>query len=446
MRAVSSTLNKIMIVIGTRPEIIKMSPLIREIKKSEIELILVHTGQHYDYELSQIFINSLKLPEISFNLNVGSSSHLEQLATIMIRLEDVIKKSKPEIVLAQGDTNSVLATSLACIKLGISFGHVEAGIRSFDMTMPEEVNRRTTSTISHLNFAPSERAVTNLLLERIDSERIHLTGNTIVDATLQNLDISKSNTFPELEPIYSFIGKEDFILCTIHRPSNVDSINRLTEIISAFEILSEHSVKIVFSMHPRTRSHLEKFNLLSTLSQVENVHICNPLDYLPFLQLMSKCSLILTDSGGIQEEAVTLKKRCITLRENTERPETIEMGLNELCPTESTMIVEKVLSKINSQENLIQLNKTSNPYGDGDSSVKILKIIKERIAEIDFKTPSFLQSGSPQYTSHQIEKTIELKVFLNKNSKIVVVFNELGNPIDLPKILYPNYTVVTLGE
>lgn len=442
----SSTLNKIMIVIGTRPEIIKMSPLIREIEKSEIELILVHTGQHYDYELSQIFINSLKLPEISFNLNVGSSSHLEQLATIMIRLEDVIKKSKPAIVLAQGDTNSVLATSLACIKLGIPFGHVEAGIRSFDMTMPEEVNRRTTGTISHLNFAPSKRAVTNLLLEQIDPERVYLTGNTIVDATFQNLDIAQSNTFQELEPIYSFIGKENFILCTIHRPSNVDSKDKLSEIVKAFGILSDHSVKIVFSMHPRTKSQLEKFNLLSSLSQVENVYICSPLDYLPFLQLMSKCSLLFTDSGGIQEEAVTLKKRCITLRSNTERPETIEMGLNELCLTESTMIVEKILSKINSQDELIYPNEITKPYGDGDSSVKILKIIKERIDEIDFKTPSFLQSGCPQYTSHQIEKTIELKDFLDKNSKIVVVFNELGNPINLPKILYPNYTVVTLGE
>jgi len=341
-----STLNKIMIVIGTRPEIIKMSPLIREIKKNRIELILVHTGQHYDYELSQTFIKSLRLPKINFYLNVGSSSHIDQLTSIMMKLENILEATNPDIVLAQGDTNSVLGTSLACVKLEIPFGHVEAGIRSFDMTMPEEVNRRLTAVVSHLNFAPSERAVTNLLLEGIDSSRIFLTGNTIIDATFQNLEIAQNSAFPILQPIYNFIGEDDFILCTIHRPSNVDSQKNLTEIIRAFEDLSEHQIKIVFSMHPRTKHKLAEFNLLKRITKIINVYICNPLDYLPFLQLMDKCSLIFTDSGGIQEEAVALRKQCITLRENTERPETIEMGLNELCPTVSSEIVKKTLNKI----------------------------------------------------------------------------------------------------
>ena len=442
----SELLKKIMIVVGTRPEIIKMSPIIREIVKQNIDLIIVHTGQHYDFELSQVFFEDLKLPKIDYNLEIGSGSHAQQLSSIISKLEKPISTNNPDIVLAEGDTNSVLATALVCNKANIPFGHVEAGIRSFDMTMPEQVNRKITAVVSHLNFAPSERAFINLLSEGIERNRIFLTGNTIVDATIQNLKLSINTHFEELDELYDFIDESPFILCTIHRPSNVDFKEKLVEIMKSFSTLSKQNLKIIFPMHPRTKSNLIKFQIYEDFSKINNLFICKPLAYLPFLQLMNKCSLILTDSGGIQEEAISLNKECLTLRENTERPETIEIGLNELCPTESDIIIEKITKKIFNGTNDLSLREIKNPYGEGDAAKKILAIIRDKINIAKFQSPSYLKIGSPSFRIHRINENMKLNDFREKEEKISMIFDEKGNPLATIDELKKGYLVIKLNN
>jgi len=428
-----------MIVVGTRPEIIKMAPVIREILKKDIELQLIHTGQHYDYNMSQAFFDDLHLPYPDFNLSVRSGTNLYHLTTMINKLSELVDRLEPDIILAQGDTNSVLATSLVCIKKDVLFGHVEAGIRSFDCTMPEEINRKLSSISANMHFAPTNNAVINLLSEGIDPDRIYLTGNTIVDATLQHLEIIERYNSEELKDIYNFIHKEDFILCTLHRPSNVDNYRTLVEILKSFEILSKKGKKIVFPIHPRTYKNLEKNDLLSQFYKIPNLLFTKPLNYLGFLKLMRDCSLILTDSGGIQEEAITLKKKCVTLRTNTERPESISVGYNVLCKTEAKEITEKVTKQL---DNLNEKLEFENPFGDGTASKKIVNLIIDNITKVKFKSPTFNKYGTKILKHHNVTKKILKDVFEKRHGKIQLIFDSNGNPISIHPVLEKGYNII----
>lgn len=351
----------ISIILGTRPEIIKMSPIIRECERQGHDYFVLHTGQHYSYEMDGAFFNDLDLPKPQYNLDVGSGTHAEQTARILTGVEEVLIEKKPDIVLVQGDTNSVLAGALAAAKLHIDVGHVEAGLRSFDRMMPEEINRVLTDHISEYLFTPTESADKHLLSEGIDKSKIFLTGNTIVDAVQQNLMISEDKTdiLKEL-----CLETKNYFLVTAHRQENVDSPERLKNIILTLERLQkEYDIPIIYPMHPRTRKMIEQFNI-----PYEGITILNPVGFLSFLQLESNARLILTDSGGVQEEACILGVPCVTLRENTERPETIEVGANLLAGTDSVRIIDAV-SKFTGQRNIWQ-----NPFGDGKAGERIFNI------------------------------------------------------------------------
>ena len=304
----------ISIILGTRPEIIKMSPVIRECEEKGLDYFILHTGQHYSYEMDRVFFDELELPQPKYNLDVGSGTHAEQTGRIMIGVEKVLMKERPDIVLVQGDTNTTLSGALAAAKLQIKVGHVEAGLRSFDRRMPEEINRVLTDHISDYLFAPTEKARQNLLREGLDGSRIYVTGNTIVDAVYQNLEIAKKkvNVLKDLG-----LKSEGYFLVTAHRQENVDVKERLKGILKGLELIhQEFSMPVVFPIHPRTRRRIEEFGL-----SLDGIEVINPLGFLEFLQLEANARLVLTDSGGVQEETCILKVPCVTLRDNTERPE-----------------------------------------------------------------------------------------------------------------------------
>lgn len=349
----------IAIVLGTRPEIIKMSPIIRACEALGVDYFILHTGQHYSYELDQAFFEELDLPEPKYNLDVGSGTHADQTGQIMSGIEKVLMEEQPDVVLVQGDTNTVLAGALAAAKLHIKVGHVEAGLRSFDRTMPEEINRIVADHISDYLFAPTETSREYLLHEGIDEARISVTGNTVVDAVFQNLKISKKkcDVLGEME-----LKPGEYFLVTAHRAENVDVKERLEGILHGLATVGEaYSLPVVFPMHPRTAKMVREFGL-----SMDGVTVTEPLGYLEFLQLESNAKLVLTDSGGLQEESCILGVPCVTLRDNTERPETVEVGANVLAGTGASAIVqagEKMLSSTIPWQ---------NPFGDGNASEKIL--------------------------------------------------------------------------
>ncbi len=351
----------ISIVLGTRPEIIKMAPVIRACQKAGADYSILHTGQHYSHEMDRVFFRDLELPEPGHNLDVGSGSHAEQTGKIMAGVEAIWLKETPDIVLVQGDTNTVLAGALAAAKLHVPVGHVEAGLRSFDRSMPEEINRVVADHISDLLFAPTELSRKNLLQEGIDPKKIHVTGNTVVDAVFQNRSIAqkRSTVLKEMD-----LSPGKYFLATAHRAENVDVHERLAGIMTALSSLSKkYSVPVIFPMHPRTQKMLRDFSLPS-----DGVTITQPIGYLDFLELEAHASLVLTDSGGLQEEACILGVPCVTLRENTERPETVDVGANVLAGTDPDQIVTAA-------DRMISQRKTwKNPYGDGSAGEKIVRI------------------------------------------------------------------------
>ena len=355
---------KIAIVLGTRPEIIKMSPIIRECGRLDIDYFILHTGQHYSYNMDKIFFDKLQLPEVKYNLNIGSGTHAEETAKALVGIEKVILAEKPSVTLVQGDTNTVLAGAIAAAKLRISIGHVEAGLRSSDMEMPEEINRVLADHVSDFLFAPTMRAKENLLKEGISTEKIYVTGNTIVDSLMQNRSlIEKSDEIPDLD------DKEYFLL-TLHREENVDDKDKLREILEGLRLVyKEFGAPIVYPIHPRTRKRLSEFNLVAT----EGIRLIEPVDYLAFLRLETRAKLVLTDSGGVQEEACILKSPCVTLRCNTERPETLEVGANTLVGTKPDEIVRGVrkMLKVN--------NNWENPFGDGTAAKQIVSILRKNL-------------------------------------------------------------------
>ncbi|MDV2482018.1 UDP-N-acetylglucosamine 2-epimerase (non-hydrolyzing) [Methanoculleus sp. Wushi-C6] len=354
---------RITVVIGTRPEIIKMSPIIRYCEEQGLDYSLVHTGQHYSYEMDAMFFDELELPQPEYKLNVGSGTHAEQTGKIMVGLERILLRDRSDVVLVQGDTNTVLGSALSAAKLNVEVGHVEAGLRSWDRTMPEEVNRLLTDHIARYLFAPTETAETNLLREGIDGKKIWVTGNTVVDAVFQNIKIAQQRS-----DIHHDLGLEpgQYFLLTAHRQENVDDRERLERLIGAMrDLYTAYNLPIVFPAHPRTLKRLDEFGL----SVPEGLRILDPQGYLEFLLLEQSARAILTDSGGIQEEACILHVPCITLRENTERPETLDVGANVLAGTEPHRILNAVSAMLSREASW------ANPFGDGQSGRKTVEIL-----------------------------------------------------------------------
>ena len=356
---------KIIHVVGARPNFMKVAPVINALSQfNGVSQILVHTGQHYDANMSEVFFQQLGLPEPDINLEVGSGSHAIQTAQIMMRWEEVTSKEHPDLVLVYGDVNSTMAAALVCAKLQIPVGHVEAGLRSFDRTMPEEINRLLTDQIADLLFTPSEDGNVNLLREGVPKEKIHLVGNVMIDTLVRLLPAARDSQISEILNLKS----KSYGLVTLHRPSNVDDSMVLALIMTALNRISE-GIPLIFPIHPRTRARLATLD--HPLSQNGQLRLLEPLGYLDFLRLQMDAGLVITDSGGIQEESTYLNVPCLTLRENTERPITIEMGTNVIIGQNMDHLISEVSRILNGQGKA----GTIPPLWDGHASERIAEII-----------------------------------------------------------------------
>ncbi len=359
----------VMVVAGTRPEVIKMAPIIRALQKNRIPMKFVHCGQHYDYNMAQQFIEELELPPPDYTFKVKGYSPGVQTAQIMMYMDELIEKNAFSFVLVEGDTNTVLAAALAANKRDLPTGHVEAGLRSFDLRMPEEHNRRLTDHVSEYLFAPTVRARTNLKREKVWG-KIFVTGNTVIDAVSQHLPIAEKKAH-----ILKNIPFKEFALATAHRAENVDNLSILKNFIETF---AEAPLPVVYPVHPRTQKRLRQNNLLSKIQKLENLLILPPLGYLDFLILMRECKLIITDSGGIQEEATAseIRKPVLVIRLSTERPEAVETGFAKVVGTEKRDILNAIDVIIDNEEELPE----KSPFGDGDAAEKIVAIIQENFS------------------------------------------------------------------
>lgn len=361
---------KIAVFVGTRPEIIKMQPIVQELKsRSNIATYYIHTGQHYDYNMSAIFVKELYLPTPDLFLNVKSGFPGAQVAKIVAKSEQAIRKIDPEIILVQGDTNSTLGVALAAAKMKLPVGHVEAGCRSFDRNMPEELNRTIVADLATHNFAPTETCMQNLLREGIPKEAIHLVGHPIADLlkrTAHLIDDSMVERFG--------LDRKNYYLVTLHREENVENSERLRSILRAMHSLSERR-KIIFPIHPRTKKNVNKFGLKKYLRKGITVP---PVGYMDALALLKNAFCVLTDSGGIQQEAATLGTPCITLRTKTEWVETVENGVNFLAGYRTEKIL-KTEARINEEISLIKENLTRSRYlfGKPPISPRIVDILEK---------------------------------------------------------------------
>lgn len=357
---------KIATVLGTRPEIIKLSPLIPLLDK-EFDQILIHTGQHYSYNMDKIFFEELDLRNCDYTLNIGSGTHAAQTGKMMIEIEKVLLKEKPDLVIVQGDTNSTLAGAITSSKLNIKLAHVEAGCRSFDKQMPEEINRIVADHCSDILFAPDENAINNLRTEGIQKENYYLVGNTSIDACLRvsNLyDLSKIN---ELK-----LEKFDYTVLTIHRQENTNH-DKLKNIIKALNQISKN-IKIVFPVHLRTKKIIESHDIEIS----KDILLIDPVGYKDFIGLIANSKFVMTDSGGIQEEAGVLNIPCLILRENTEWKYLVDMGKNVLIGTEYESIVNSVNNLLNNEEKLDNMKFISTPVEKG-ASEKIINILRSNL-------------------------------------------------------------------
>lgn len=366
---------KVAVVVGTRPDIIKIAPLVRYFELHKFNYFIIHTGQHYSYELDRIFFEELQLPQPKYPLEIKSlASHRQgyHVGKILLEMEPVLLDESPDVVLIHGDTNSALGGALLASKIsttkewtgyGMKIGHVEAGLRSFDRTMTEEINRVVCDHLSDYLFAPTETARQNLLNEGIDDGRIFVVGNTIVDAVLQNLAIAekKSKVLDSLK-----LSPKGYFLVTLHRQENVDSKEKFRSVLDALAALSSsYGMPVVYPIHPRSVKMMEQFGF----ARPAGVTFIEPLGFLDFLQLEANAKLVLTDSGGVQEECCILKVPCVTLRENTERPETLEIGANILAGTDR----EKILASV--KKMLSVKPDWKNPFGDGNAAEAIVKVL-----------------------------------------------------------------------
>lgn len=360
---------KLLIVYGTRPELIKLSEIIRLAELNPgIDSFYVHTGQHYSYSMNKRFLEELDFPKPDVNLEIGSGSQAYQVGVGLMKLEKLFLKEQPDVVIAEGDTNTVLSAALASTKIHIPFAHVEAGIRSFDRNMPEEVNRVLTDQISEYCFAPTKIAVKNLKKEGISNNKIYLTGNTIVEAVQRNLKLAEKSSILDRLSLKS----EKYIILTAHRAENVDNKGRISGILRALEQIKE---PIIYPIHPRTLKRLKEFNLMEKVENIKNLRLIEPLGYFDFLKLCANSKLVITDSGGIQEECTIYKKPVLVIRDNTERPEILEK-FGWLTGCDYKKIIKGYNHIIEDYQKLRQkLRNLNSPYGDGKASERIVSML-----------------------------------------------------------------------
>ncbi len=348
-------------VVGARPNFMKAAPVLRAIQNAGQKQTLVHTGQHYDVNMSDVFFQELKIPAPDVNLAVGSGSHAQQTAEIMARFEAVVQQRKPDVVLVYGDVNSTVAAALVCAKLLVPVGHVEAGLRSFDRTMPEEINRLVTDQLSEILFTPSADGDTNLLREGIAREKIHFVGNVMIDTLVRLLPLAtqaKKNGSPR-----------QYALVTLHRPANVDDPQMLRKILASMLALNK-DLPVIFPVHPRTRQAIRQFGL-----ETDGIRMTDPVSYLEFLALQCRATVVITDSGGIQEETTYLGIPCLTARANTERPVTVEIGTNILIGDDMEKLRTETLNVLNGRGK----KGSVPPLWDGHASERIASILTNRL-------------------------------------------------------------------
>ena len=359
---------KVFLVVGARPNFMKIAPIYEEMKKypDEFNPLIIHTEQHYDNEMSRVFFEDLELPEPDIYLGVGPGSHAVQTAKVMIEFEKVLFRDHPDLVVVVGDVNSTLACSLVASKLLIPVAHVEAGLRSFDRTMPEEINRLVTDSLSDYLFTTCEDANENLKREGISEEKVFFVGNTMVDTLLK----FKDRYGPTSILSRTRAKKKGYALLTLHRPSNVDDERNFTAIINALEEI-QAKIKIIFPVHPRTKKQIKNMNLEDKFANMQNFILTEPLGYLDFMSLLTHSKFVLTDSGGIQEETTVLGIPCLTLRENTERPITVKEGTNVIVGVDKERIVEESLKILNGNG---KIGKTPK-FWDGKAAQRIVKIL-----------------------------------------------------------------------
>lgn len=359
---------KIMNIVGARPNLPKIAPLMREMKRhADVEPLLVHTGQHYDDKLNDIFFRQMGIPAPDVNLEVGSASHAAQTAEILKRIEPVLLDHQPDLVLVVGDVNSTIAVSLAAVKLGMRVAHVEAGLRSFDRAMPEEINRILTDALADYLFVTEEDAIAHLLKEGRPRDAIFLVGNVMIDSLRHFLPVAQQSRIGEELGLASNTNWRRFAVLTLHRPSNVDSTDKLNELLGAIDAIAAE-VPVIFPVHPRTRQRLAQ----SGVSYHPNLKFIEPVGYLDFLCLLSRATLVLTDSGGIQEETTALGVPCLTLRENTERPVTITQGTNLLSGTDPAKILAAARRILAGESKAGRIP----PLWDGHAAERIVDILR----------------------------------------------------------------------
>jgi len=361
---------KIINIVGARPNFMKIAPLMEAYKSyPSIKPILVHTGQHYDREMSDLFFNQLGIPRPDYNLEVGSSTHARQTAEIMMAFEPLVIEHRPDLVLVVGDVNSTIACGLVAVKLGVKLAHVEAGLRSYDLAMPEEINRILTDSISDYLFCTEQSGVDNLLAEGVGEDKIFLVGNVMIDTLLKNRERTESSNILESYGIQP----GGYTVLTLHRPSNVDNPDVFDSILAALKVI-QNDMPIIFPLHPRTRNRLASTSLAGKFKAMPNLRPVDPIGYLDFLKLLASARLVLTDSGGIQEETTILKVPCLTLRENTERPVTCEIGTNRLVGIETEAILNAYREFVtgNSREAGIP------PLWDGQAALRIVTILRDK--------------------------------------------------------------------
>ncbi len=372
----------IAIVSGARPQFIKLAPIIQEMLVNEsIDIYHIHTGQHYDKNMSEVFFDELSIPPPDINLNINNGTHAELVGRMLTKLEKELLRKKFDAILVAGDTDSTLAGGLVASKINIPVIHLESGLRSYDYTMPEEINRRVTDHISRLLITTTKIATKNLLNEGINRNWIFQTGDTMIDAIMRNVDKSeeKSDVLKKLE-----VKEKEYILLTLHRKENVDNKQRIVSILESIEEIEIE--KVVYPIHPRTLKKIAQFHLESLLDNPKLI-VTKPLGYLDFIKLEKNSSIILTDSGGIQKEALALNVPCVTLRDNTEWCETLDVGANVLVGSNKQKIVNTVNNLLNRMKEGF-FTEWENPYGDGKSSVRITNEIIKRFQNGQLNIPT----------------------------------------------------------
>ena len=359
---------KVVNIVGARPNFVKVAPVVRAMKKFEnnFESLIVHTGQHYDVNMSDSFFQELEIPEPDVNLGVGSGSHAKQTARIMVAFEKYLNEVNPHLVIVYGDVNSTIACALVAVKMGIPVAHVESGLRSFDKTMPEEINRILTDAISDQLFTTEAGAKKNLSREGVPDEKIHFVGNVMIDSLIRALKKIDDMPLP-----FNGLKEKDYALITLHRPSNVDKPIVIERILDAFVNMSKE-IKLVFSIHPRTEKNIKTFALTDKLTELsKNGIVTPPISYLKMLRLMKSAKFVITDSGGMQEETTFLRVPCITMRNNTERPITVDVGSNVIIGNNIELLYanfQKILS--------CEFKKSSTPpLWDGKAAERIVEIL-----------------------------------------------------------------------